>query len=99
MTLENHGNFTLYEISAPEVFYEPRPPCVDWCITQKVVGYHNLEINALMIVSLALILIIIYEWANEYEATKKYAHYFPYFAKLLLYFFFYIYFFYIKGGT
>ena len=91
-------NWTGLEIK-PTAQYIPPEPCINWCIEQKVVGYHNIELQVVMIAATSLLFIVIGEWLREFPKTAPYAHYLFYFAKLSLYFFFYVYFFHVKGGV
>lgn len=73
------------------LYWRPDESCFDWCLNQKVTSYNNLELTSTLFVLGAILMIFIYEYLNEKENLRKYAPYFVFYAKILLYMFFFYY--------
>ena len=81
------------------VGYIPPKECVEWCITQKVIAYNNIEIQAVMVVAFASLFLLIYGMLIGNEKLKRFAPFCVSMARITLYFFFFIYFMYIRNGV
>ncbi len=70
--------------------FAPDNACFDWCLTQQVVHSNNLELETVMLVFSAYIMIVLYSM-DDVPFLFKYRNAFIYVAKLMLIAFFVIY--------
>ncbi len=70
--------------------FAPDNTCFDWCLNQQVVHSNNLELETVMLVVGAYIMIVLYSM-DDIDFCVKYRNAFIYIAKLMLIAFFVIY--------
>lgn len=87
-------NFTFGNITKP---YQPDEQAFEWCLNQKVIGYHNIEIYSVMLIAGSLVCIIAFEFLREkhFSIAMKVL----FFAKLSIYMFFIMYFLHLSVGV
>ncbi|HEC38843.1 hypothetical protein LCGC14_0636150 [marine sediment metagenome] len=70
--------------------FAPDNACFDWCLNQQVVHSNNLELETVLLVFGAYIMIVLYSM-DDVDFCVKYRNAFIYIAKLMLIAFFVIY--------
>lgn len=78
--------------------YMPSEEAIEWCTSQKVINYNNLEINTVMILAIPIILTFLLEYMlikNKYRYTPLIS----YSIRISIYIFFYIYLVHVRMGV
>lgn len=82
----------ITNVTQPISQYIPTQKCADWCITNQVTNYNNMEIYAIIPVVISLTCIYIAEYCNEKEEFKMFSSTFYHMAKVSIYIFFFLFF-------
>lgn len=73
------------------VGFIPQEDCAEWCISQSITGFNNIEVGAVMFVAGALILLYVAEYFYHNEKLRENIPTIINLAEILLYIFFFVY--------